>query len=219
MPASIYQQTLTFPVDSIELKGDLTIPPDAKGLVLFAHGSGSSRLSPRNRMVASFLNERGLATFLFDLLSYSEDREYASRFNLTLLSHRLMKMTRLLAEQDTCRHLQPAYFGASTGAAAALNAASELLQIVAVVSRGGRPDMAMNVLPYVQAPTLLIVGALDTEVIRLNRQALQALRCEKRLEIVPGATHLFEEAGTMEQVCNLAAGWFLHHFSSVRIMH
>jgi putative phosphoribosyl transferase len=219
MSSMLYKNTLTLPVDYVELKGDLVIPPEAKGLVLFAHGSGSSRLSPRNQMVATFLNERGIATFLFDLLSYSEDREYANRFHLTLLTHRLVKMTSMLAELDPCRHLQPAFFGASTGAAAALTAASELPQVVAVVSRGGRPDLSMNALPFIKAPTLLIVGSLDRDVLRLNQKAYSALTCEKRLEVVEGATHLFEEAGAMEQVCELAAGWFQNHFAPVKTMY
>jgi pimeloyl-ACP methyl ester carboxylesterase len=150
-------------------------------------------------------------------LSYSEDREYANRFHLSLLTHRLVTVTKQLLQTNDCRHLQPAYFGASTGAAAALKAASELPQIAAVVSRGGRPDLAMEILPLVQSPTLLIVGSLDHYVLHLNDEALHALTCEKRLVIVHGATHLFEEKGALDQVCTLAAGWFESHFIHTKI--
>ena len=213
----IYKTTLNVRVDPAELKGDLAIPEGATGIVLFAHGSGSSRLSPRNQMVADFLNRKGIATFLFDLLSYSEDREYAKRFHLSMLTHRLTTVTKWLLQLEECRQLQPAYFGASTGAAAALKAASELPQIAAVVSKGGRPDLAADALPLVQSPTLLIVGSLDHYVLHLNDQALHALNCEKRLVVIQGASHLFEENGAMDQVCALAAGWFGQYFVHLQV--
>ena len=159
-----------------------------------------------------------MATFLFDLLSYSEDREYANRLNISLLAHRLIAVSKWLLQTEDCRHLVPAFFGASTGGAAALKAAAELPRIAAVVSRGGRPDLVMDILPQVQSPTLLIVGGLDDYVLHLNQQALNALTCEKRLVVVEGATHLFEEAGAIEKVSSLAAAWFQHHFSHLKII-
>jgi putative phosphoribosyl transferase len=187
---------------------DLTVPDDPKGVVLFAHGSGSSRNSPRNRYVAGVLNEAGLATLLIDLLTPDED-VVESRFDIGLLADRLTTATDRLADHDDLRHLKVGYFGASTGGGAALVAAAKRRQVVgAVVSRGGRPDLAGAALPNVRAPTLLIVGGDDRPVIEMNRAALAELRCEKRLEIVPGATHLFEEPGTLEEVARLARTWF-----------
>lgn len=194
-------------VDSLSLEGDLTTPMSSKGLVIFAHGSGSSRKSPRNRFVAQKLNQAGLSTLLFDLLTPEEEER---RFEIPLLT------TRLLTVIDLCTgfNLPIGLFGASTGAAAALEAAAkEPKKIVAVVSRGGRPDMAMIDLPQVKAPTLLIVGGNDDIVIDLNKQALAKLQCVKELKIVKGATHLFEEPGTLEEVAELATSWFLRYLN------
>jgi len=193
------------------LAGHVQLPAGATGIVLFAHGSGSSRLSPRNRRVAAEIATGGIGTLLFDLLTGAEeqrDRLDASlRFDIGLLARRLVEATRWLEHQPWARSLAVAYFGASTGAAAAL-AASIDVDVAAIVSRGGRPDLAGRVLPQVRAPTLLIVGSLDPVVLELNRQALAELNCEARLEIVEGATHLFEEAGTLARVAGLATEWF-----------
>jgi putative phosphoribosyl transferase len=197
------------------LSGNLTIPEDTIALVLFAHGSGSSRHSPRNQFVARTLNDAGLATLLFDLLTPEEEaidtytREH--RFNIGLLTERLVYATKWAKQQEQTPNLV-GYFGSSTGAAAALVAAAEIPQDVgAIVSRGGRPDLAGDALPKVQAPTLLIVGGNDDVVIELNEQARDRMRCEVKLEIVPGATHLFEEPGALEKVAKLASDWFLLH--------
>ena len=193
------------------LQGDVVLPHAARGVVLFAHGSGSSRFSTRNRYVANHLVEGGLGTLLFDLLTAEEEerdmRDAGLRFDIDLLTRRLAGATRWLGSQDWATNLRPGYFGASTGAAAAL-AASVECEVHAIVSRGGRPDLAGAALPRVTAPTLLIVGSQDPVVIELNEQALRLLQCEARLEIVPGATHLFEEPGTLEQVAALALQWF-----------
>ena len=196
--------------DGVELEGALAIPDAALGAVLFAHGSGSSRHSPRNNYVAEALQQAGLATLLIDLLSQSEDLVYAARFDIPLLTRRLLAATRWLREYPGSAQLAIGYFGASTGAAAALQAAAaQENRIAAVVSRGGRPDLAgPDALRQVRAPTLLIVGGRDEEVISLNRQAYALMDCERALEIVPGATHLFEEPGTLAQVAALAAQWF-----------
>jgi putative phosphoribosyl transferase len=195
------------------LEGNLSLPKGARGIVLFAHGSGSSRFSPRNRYVARLLNQGKLATLLVDLLSPEEEavdqRTAQLRFNIGLLAERLVAVTDWFVEQPNTRPLPIGYFGASTGAAAALVAAAERPKIVrAVVSRGGRPDLAGPALAHVEAPTLLIIGGSDPLVIELNRAALAQLRCEKRLVIVPGATHLFEEPGTLDEVARLARQWF-----------
>ena len=195
------------------LEGNLTLPEGARGIVLFAHGSGSSRFSPRNCYVAQQLNREKLATLLVDLLSPEEEavdlRTARLRFNIGLLAERLVGVTDWLVRQPDTRPLRIGYFGASTGAAAALVAAAERPQIVrAIVSRGGRPDLAGPAFARVEAPTLLIVGGDDTPVIELNRAALAQLRCEKRLVIVPGATHLFEEPGALDEVARLAREWF-----------
>jgi putative phosphoribosyl transferase len=197
----------------VSLEGDLRIPSPARGMVLFAHGSGSGRHSPRNRYVAEALHQANLATLLLDLLTSSEefvDRQTAQlRFDIPLLARRLIGATDWLISQPDTRHLGIGYFGASTGSAAALIAAAERPDVVkAVVSRGGRPDLAGPALSRVVAPTLFIVGSLDYPVIEMNREALKHLRGEKRLEIVPGATHLFEEPGTLEEVARLARAWF-----------
>ena len=201
------------------LPGDLTIPEGAAGLLLFAHGSGSSRHSPRNQFVARTLNRAGVGTLLFDLLTPEEEaldiytREH--RFNIGLLAERLMHATKWAGQQKETRDLRIGYFGSSTGGAAALVAAAELPQGVgAVVSRGGRPDLAGDALPKVQAPTLLIVGGNDDIVIELNEMARDQMRCEVKLEIIPGATHLFEEPGALEQVAKLASDWFVDHIGA-----
>jgi dienelactone hydrolase len=194
----------------VRLGGELTLPPGARGIVVFAHGSGSSRHSPRNLLVARILSDAGIGTLLFDLLTSDEDRVYSTRFDIPLLGSRLVAATEWLWRRGGVPEGPIGYFGASTGAAAALVAAAELgPRIGAVVSRGGRPDLAgETVLARVSAPTLLIVGGEDREVIALNRAAFACLRCDKALQIVPGATHLFEEPGTLEQVCTLASQWF-----------
>ena len=201
------------------LSGTLIIPDRAIALVLFAHGSGSSRHSPRNQFVARTLNQAGLATLLFDLLTQEEEatdihtREH--RFNIGLLAERLVRATKWAKQQEETRDLPIGYFGSSTGGAAALVAAAELLQDVgAVVSRGGRPDLAGDALPKVQAPTLLIIGGNDDIVIELNEMARDQMRCEVKLEIVPSATHLFEEAGALERVAKLASDWFNAHLAA-----
>ncbi|MEW6325297.1 MAG: dienelactone hydrolase family protein [Nitrospirota bacterium] len=205
------ERLVTITTDSVRLDGMLGLPPNAPGIVLFAHGSGSSRLSPRNNYVAGVLRSAGLATLLMDLLSEEEDRDYETRFDIGLLTERLLAATRWLAAQPETGKLAVGLFGSSTGAAAALNAAARPASGVrAVVSRGGRPDLAES-LDHVRAPTLLIIGSLDTEVIRLNRQAYAQLAGEKELLIIPGATHLFEEPGTLEQVSQAAARWFARH--------
>jgi len=197
----------------VTLEGNLARPEDARGVVLFAHGSGSSRLSPRNRHVARVLNEAALATLLVDLLTPEEEaidaRTAHLRFDISLLAQRLVAATDWLAEHPDTRGLRVGYFGASTGAAAALVAAAVRAAAVgAVVSRGGRPDLAGRALALVRAPTLLIVGGRDAQVLELNREAFAQLTCEKRLEIVPGATHLFEEPGALDRVALLARDWF-----------
>jgi putative phosphoribosyl transferase len=199
-----------------DLFGNLNIPEGAFGLVVFAHGGGSSRHSPRNQFVARTLNNAGLATLLFDLLTQEEEavdlRTREHRFNIGLLAERLVYATRWARQQEVTRDLRIGYFGSSTGGAAALVAAAEVPQDVgAVVSRGGRPDLAGDALPKVQAPTLLVVGGNDDIVIDLNEQARDRMRCEVKLEIVPGATHLFEEPGALERVAQLASNWFSLH--------
>jgi putative phosphoribosyl transferase len=195
------------------LPGELELPQGSESLVLFSHGSGSSRLSPRNQFVASSLREHGVGTFLFDLLGTTEDNVQA-RFNISLLSDRLLFVTDWILKQDYATGLNIGYFGASTGAASALIAAAELgTKIKAVVSRGGRPDLAMPLLHSVKAPTLLIVGGADVEVLQLNRQALEKLTAPKELKIIPGAGHLFEEDGKLEQVADMASNWFAKYLA------
>ncbi|HSD10999.1 MAG TPA: dienelactone hydrolase family protein [Candidatus Binatia bacterium] len=210
------QSPVRISVPPVVLEGSLALPAEAYGVVLFAHGSGSSRHSPRNRYVAEVLHQGGLGTLLFDLLTEDEERIDARtaelRFDIPLLSRRLVGATDWLASRPATRDLRVGYFGASTGGGAALIAAAERSRAVgAVVSRGGRPDLAGSALAQVQAPTLLIVGGEDAPVILMNREALSQLRCEKKLEIVPGATHLFEEPGTLEAVARLARDWFVDH--------
>ncbi|HME87805.1 MAG TPA: alpha/beta family hydrolase [Chthoniobacterales bacterium] len=217
------------PAGRVMLDGNLTIVrhgesvrrqiDQANGLILFAHGSGSSRHSPRNQFVARMLNEAGLATLLFDLLTPEEEsvdlytREH--RFDIGLLAERLVYATRWANQQEQTRDLSISYFGSSTGGAASLVAAAELPnEVVAAVSRGGRPDLAGDALPKVKAPTLLIVGGEDHVVIELNEKARSQMKCECKIDIVPGATHLFEEPGTLEQVAQRASDWFVHHLSA-----
>ena len=204
------------PAGAVRLEGGLVIPAEAKGVVLFAHGSGSSRHSPRNQFVARVLNEAGIGTLLFDLLTAEEEEQEAYtrhlRFNITLLSNRLVEVTNWVAGQEAARGLSIGYFGSSTGAAAALVAGAELgRRINAVVSRGGRPDLAGAALDRVTAATLLIVGGNDTAVITLNEEAYARLRCEKTMTLIPGATHLFEEKGALERAARLASDWFVNH--------
>ncbi|OGC82076.1 MAG: hydrolase [Candidatus Abawacabacteria bacterium RBG_16_42_10] len=191
------------------LEGNLTVPDKAKGLVIFAHGSSSSRLSPRNVFVAEELNKADIATLLFDLLTEEEDSIYQTRFNIDLLTERLLTATDWIQQQESTKRFFIGYFGASTGAASALIAAANIgTDIKAVVSRGGRPDLAGKFLVNVESPTLLIVGGNDHEVIELNRAAYKKIPATKKLEIIPGATHLFEETGTLKEVAKLAAVWF-----------
>jgi pimeloyl-ACP methyl ester carboxylesterase len=197
------------------LEGDVVLPRKAKGLVIFAHGSGSSRFSPRNTHVAHELEVRGLGTLLLDLLTEREAYDRRNVFDIPLLAGRMVEAVRFARSDTELSSLPIGLFGASTGAAAALVAAARLPQaIAAVVSRGGRPDLAGDALKEVRAPTLLIVGGADYGVIELNRDALAVLTCEKNLEIVPGATHLFEEPGTLDKVVDLTAQWFNAHFEA-----
>jgi putative phosphoribosyl transferase len=198
--------------EGVTLQGFLEIPERPTGLVIFAHGSGSSRFSPRNRYVAGYLNRQRMATLLTDLLTAEEDEQYGNRFQVDLLTRRLAAVTAAVGRRPELRDLPTGYFGASTGAASALCAAAEPDSgIAAVVSRGGRPDLAGKALKDVTTPVLLIVGEMDSEVLELNREAYALLHCERQLEIVPGATHLFEEPGTLEACARLATGWFRHY--------
>src|SRR3989338_2632708 len=198
---------------AVELDGELILPTSAKGVVLFAHGSGSSRFSPRNTYVAEVLQQHGIGTLLFDLLTRAEDQDYETRFDIALLTRRLLAATAWLQSNQNTQTLELGYFGASTGAAAALPAAAKMEnKIAAVVSRGGRPDLAGEVaLRRVTAPTLLIARAADYGVIDLNQQAYALMNCEKDLILIPGATHLFEEPGTLQQTARSAASWFVRH--------
>jgi putative phosphoribosyl transferase len=216
------EHTVRVAAGPVFLDGDLSLPEGARGIVLFAHGSGSSRLSPRNRQVAQLLNQANLATLLVDLLTSEEEavdlRTAQLRFDIELLAERLVGVTDWVAENPETRHLRLGYFGASTGAGAALVAAAERPESVgAVVSRGGRPDLAGSALSRVRAPTLLIVGGNDVQVIALNWAALAQLHCEKQLVIVPGATHLFEEPGALNQVALLARDWFERHLVRMEV--
>jgi putative phosphoribosyl transferase len=221
-PASQGHQPAQRPVEiklapGLLLAGDLRLPESAAGLVIFAHGSGSSRLSPRNRQVADVLNEAGFATLLFDLLTTEEELDRAKVFDIGLLAERLLAVTGWAQDEADLSDLPIGYFGASTGAAAALGAAARLGgEIRAVVSRGGRPDLAAESLEEVVSPTLLIVGGADRQVLELNEQAARLLRCEHEVAVVPGATHLFEERGALERVAELAADWFSRHLPVTR---
>lgn len=196
-----FEQLVHIPVDGVQIEGMLELPANAQGIVLFAHGSGSSRHSPRNNFIAKELHAQHLGTLLLDLLTVGEDLDYQTRFDIPLLTHRL----------------PIGYFGASTGAAAALQAAAAVSDTIkAVVSRGGRPDLAgHHDLARVAAPTLLLVGGHDPEILELNQEAHARLHCEKELCVIPGATHLFAEAGTLEEVARQAAAWFSHHLRGV----
>ena len=208
------KESVLIPSDSVHLEGELTIPNYAAGMVLFAHGSGSSRLSPRNQFVAEALQNRGIGTLLFDLLTEEESGDRENVFDIDFLTHRLSDATRWLRHREGSSNCPLGYFGASTGAAAALVAAAQDKTVGAIVSRGGRPDLAIRHLAGVRSPTLLIVGGHDFGVIELNEKAYRVLRCEKLLKIVPGATHLFEEPGALEQVAQLAGDWFGRHLKA-----
>lgn len=209
---------ITLDVGSVELSAELCVPDPAGGLVIFAHGSGSSRTSPRNQSVARVIQHAGMATLLFDLLTPDEAAEDALtgalRFDIAFLSERLLAVTDRMRAHEATRGLEIGYFGASTGASAALAAAAEEPAVVrAVVSRGGRPDLAARHLPRVRAPTLLLVGGADTPVVYMNQRAYELLECEKQLTIIPGASHLFEEPGTLDQVARFAADWLQRHLA------
>ncbi|ADE36601.1 dienelactone hydrolase family protein [Methanohalophilus mahii] len=210
------QETVRIQMDSFILEGDLEIPEGAEGIVIFAHGSGSSRHSIRNKTVAKMLRQNKMATLLFDLLTPEEEEidnvTAHLRFDIDLLSERLIGTTDWVLQNPATKNLNIGYFGASTGAAAALSAASKRSdKIGAVVSRGGRPDLAEKALPDVETPTLLIVGGKDYQVIDMNREALKMLNCKKELQIIPGATHLFEEQGALEEVAKVAGNWFMEY--------
>jgi len=211
-------EPVIIPAGGMLLRGTLTLPPYPVGVVMFAHGSGSSRLSPRNQLVANALVSANLGTLLFDLLSEGEESERANVFDVELLAGRLRQATDWIAARPATADLPIGYFGASTGAGAALVAAAEDRRVRAIVSRGGRPDLAGDFLPDVVAATLLIVGGADRTVLALNRAAFERLGGIKRLEVVPGATHLFEEPGALESVAALARLWFLDHLSDMRVV-
>ena len=212
LPQSIDAE-LDIPIGRITLKGRFSLPDTAHGIVLFAHGSGSSRKSPRNNFVAEVLQEKGLGTLLFDLLTESEDLFYENRFNIGLLTRRLIAVTDWVLVYSFRHKLPIGYFGASTGAASALRAAAHFKDdVAAVVSRGGRPDLAMADIPRVTAPTLFLVGEKDIPVIEWNQKALEAMKAPAKLQIIPGASHLFEEPGKLQQVADFSANWFRAHF-------
>lgn len=212
----MFRQNVEIPIDpQTTLKGELVVPDEATGLVIFAHGSGSSRLSPRNNQMADYLQQENFATLLFDLLTQKEDLYYSNRFDIDLLTERLFTTTFWIEKQDSVKDLPIGYFGAGTGAASALAPAAQLKdRVKAIVSRGGRPDLAMEFLPKVEAPTLLLVGGLDDAVIQLNKKALDHLKGEKSFKVISGATHLFEELGKLEKVSEWAAYWFHKHLIS-----
>ncbi len=209
--------TVKIQVNKHVLEGSLTVPSGARALVIFSHGSGSSRFSPRNNFVAEHLNKNRIATLLIDLLTEAEDAVYMNRFNIRLLADRLNAVTRWVLDHLGEKHLPIGFFGASTGAASALTVAAEMSETIeAIVSRGGRPDMALCNLSEVEAPTLLIVGANDEQVLELNQRAFDLLGSEKQLVTIAGATHLFEEAGALERVATLASNWFAKHLVAQR---
>ena len=212
-----FHKEVSIPVGKVNVQGELIIPLKAKAIIIFSHGSGSSRFSKRNQMVAKYLNEKNFGTLLFDLLTEEEDQHYQNRFNIDLLTKRLAGATEWLEELPAAKDCRIGYFGASTGVASALKAAAISPHINAVVSRGGRPDLAMDDLHHVEAPTLLIVGSLDYDVLQLNKEAYMQLECEKKLEVIEGATHLFEEPGKMENVSELAGNWFEKYLNTVTI--
>lgn len=218
----IDSQDIQIPTGGLELDGSLAFPQAAVGLVMFAHGSGSSRHSPRNRHVAAMLHERGLATLLFDLLTADEERidelDATLRFDVEMLAERLVGATESVVTSGRARGLPLGYFGGSTGAAAALIAAARRPALIAaVVSRGGRPDLAIGSLATVRAPTLLIVGGADTRVLQANRDAAARMTAPHQIEVIAGASHLFEEPGALDEVAQLAGSWFLTHFAAARI--
>jgi putative phosphoribosyl transferase len=200
---------IDIPLSTVTLKGDLVLPENAIGIVVFSHGSGSSRFSPRNKMVAELIQQQNIGTFLFDLLTEEEDQIYENRFDIDLLTSRLIETTKWLTSNEITEDTPIGYFGASTGAASALKAAAYFKKsIKAVVSRGGRPDLVINELPLVTAPTLLIVGGLDIPVIGMNKMAFAQLESVKEIKIIPGATHLFEEPEKLSEVADLAITWY-----------
>lgn len=211
-----YYSEIKIPIGEFNLIGNLMIPSNSAAIVIFSHGSGSSRFSPRNQFVADALNKKGIATLLIDLLTPEEDRDYGNRFDIDLLTMRLVAVTNYIHQQPLLQNFSIGYFGASTGAASALNAAAKLGGLIsAIVSRGGRPDLTDFDLPLVRAPTLLIVGGLDVPVIEMNEQSHNEMRCEKKMVIVQGATHLFEQEGKMEKVSKLAADWFQKYLINI----
>jgi len=202
-------QSLELELPGVHLPGDLQLPADAKGLIIFSHGSGSSRMSERNRRIAAYLNGQGQGTLLFDLLTEEEDHYQENRFDIPRISRRLVSATEWVKAQPLLEKLPIGYFGASTGAASALYAAAHFGdEVKAIVCRGGRPDLALQVLPQVVSPTLLIVGGHDEPVLRMNRRAMQLLRCPRELKIINGATHLFEESGKLDEVAREAGLWY-----------
>lgn len=203
---------INIPINSITLQGELVLPIKNAGLIIFAHGSGSSRFSPRNLWVAKYFQDRFFGTLMLDLLTIEEDRIFENRFDIDLLTQRLIEATKWLMKNDTTRNLPIAYFGASTGAASALGAAAFFGDsIKAVVSRGGRPDLVLTLLPKVKSPTLLLVGGLDRAVIEMNKLAFDEFKTEKELKIISGASHLFEEPGKLGEVANESVSWFKNH--------
>ncbi len=212
---TVFHKEVIIPVGKVTLGGEVFIPANAKAIIIFSHGSGSGRFSKRNQMVAKYLNKNDFGTLLLDLLTAEEDKNYYNRFDIDLLTKRLAGATEWLERLPAAKDCRIGYFGASTGAASALKAAAILPYIAAVVSRGGRPDLVMEDLHNVEAPTLLIVGSLDYDVLELNKQAYIQLECEKKLELIEGASHLFEEQGMMEMVCEKAASWFKKHLYPV----
>lgn len=214
--SDVIPRAIEIPSGSVKLAGILVVPRGARGVILFTHGTGSGRLSPRNTFVARVLQKAGFATLLFDLLTPEEENNRANVFDITLLAQRLGDATRWVQEQEETKMLPLGYFGASTGSAAAISAAAKLRhEIRAIVSRGGRPDLAADYLPMIKAPMLLIVGGNDEPVVAMNREAYELLAGEKNLVIIPGATHLFEEPGAMEQVAQLAAKWFVRFVPNI----
>ncbi|MDP2387111.1 MAG: alpha/beta hydrolase [Bacteroidota bacterium] len=206
---TVCAKNISIRIGDIKLEGELTIPHGSSCIVIFSHGSGSSRFSSRNKFVAKELHENNISTLLFDLLTAEEDEFYPNRFNIELLTQRLVEVTTFVKKQPECSAFKIGYFGASTGAASAVRAAAFLPNIIsAIVSRGGRPDLAADLISEVKAPTLLIVGEQDTEVLNLNQEVFELLNCPKRLEIIPGATHLFEEPGKLKEVALVATSWF-----------
>ncbi len=210
---------INIPIGDILLKGDLYIPDAAKTIVIFSHGSGSSRKSPRNQMVAARMHKHGIGTLLFDLLTEEEGQHYPKRFDIYLLTSRLVQATQWLEKTFGEKKYSFGFFGASTGAASAIKAAAVMPNIKAVVSRGGRPDMAREALEEVKAPVLLIVGSLDRDVLKLNQYAFDHMRCQKDLVIINGATHLFEEPGTLEQAADAACLWFEKYLLKKHLKH